>query len=209
VRRLLIALAMLAVVLIVGDFVAKAYATSQLRDRAERAARSATTSTASISSFPFTGRLLLAGQVQQVRIRVGPVAAGRVTFASVSVDLHDVHVDRTRLINDQKVQLTGLGSGTVTAELTDAEVSRLAGTRVSFAPSRVTVSAAGVDVAATVQVADGSMSFGGLRLPIKFRIPHAPLFPCDATSAVVKQGAVDLSCTVHDVPPELVGKTLR
>ena len=54
-----------------------------------------------------------------------------------------------------------------------------------------------------------SMSFGGVRLPIKFRIPRAPLFPCDATSAVVKQGAVDLSCTVHDVPPELVGRTLK
>jgi hypothetical protein len=209
VRRLLIALAILLVVLVVGDFVAKAYATSQLRDRAERAVRGATSSTASISSFPFTGRLLLAGSVPKVDVRVGPVVAGRVTFASISVDLHDVHVDRNRLINDQQVQLTGLGSGTVTAELTDVEVSRLAGTRVTFAPGRVMVSAAGVDVAASVQVTNGSMSFGGLRLPIQLRIPRAPLFPCDATSAVVKEGAVDLSCTVHDVPPELVGKTLK
>ncbi|HEV3354115.1 MAG TPA: LmeA family phospholipid-binding protein [Acidimicrobiales bacterium] len=208
-RRLLIALAILLVVLVVGDFVAKAYATSQLRDRAERAVRGATSSTASISSFPFTGRLLLAGSVPKVDVRVGPVVAGRVTFASISVDLHDVHVDRNRLINDQQVQLTGLGSGTVTAELTDVEVSRLAGTRVTFAPGRVMVSAAGVDVAASVQVTNGSMSFGGLRLPIQLRIPRAPLFPCDATSAVVKEGAVDLSCTVHDVPPELVGKTLK
>jgi len=208
-RRLLIALAILLVVLVVGDFVAKAYATSQLRDRAERAARGATSSSASISSFPFTLRLLVAGSVQQVHVRVGPVVASKVTFASVSVDLHDVHVDRHRLINDRKVQLTGLGSGTVTAELTDTEISRLAGTRVTFGPGHVTVSAAGVDVAATVEVTNGSLSFGGLRLPIKFRVPRAPLFPCDATKAVVKQGAVDLSCTVHNVPPELVGKTLR
>lgn len=208
-RRLVIALAILLVVLVVGDFVAKAYATSQLRDRAERAVRGATSSTASISSFPFTGRLLLAGSVPKVDVRVGPVVAGRVTFASVSVDLHDVHVDRNRLINDRQVQLTGLGSGTVTAELTDTEVSRLAGTRVTFAPGRVMVSAAGVDVAASVQVTNGSMSFGGLRLPIQLRIPRAPLFPCDATSAVVKEGAVDLSCTVHSVPPELVGVTVK
>ena len=202
-------LAIIAVVLVVGDLVAKAYAAGQLRDRAQRAVHGATSASASISSFPFTGRLLVAGQVQNVHVRVGPVAAGRVTFSSVSVALHDVHVDRDRLINDRQVRLTGLGSGTVTAELTDAEVSRLAGTRVTFGPGRVTVSAAGVDVAATVQVSNGSLSFGGLRLPIKFRVPHAPLFPCDATSAVVKQGAVDLSCTVHQVPPELVGRTLR
>jgi hypothetical protein len=209
VRRLLIALAILVVVLIVGDFVAKAYATSQLQDRARKAVRGATSSTASISSFPFTGRLLLAGQVQNVHVRVSPVAAGRVTFSSISVDLHDVHVDRHRLINDQQVQLTGLGSGTATAELSDAEVSRLAGTRVTFRPGRVTVSAAGIDVGATVQVTDGTLSFGGLRLPISFRVPHAPMFPCDATSAVVKQGAVDLSCTVHQVPPELAGVTVK
>jgi hypothetical protein len=209
VRKLLILLAILVVILVIGDFVAKAYAEGQLRDRAERAVRGANSSSASISSFPFVGRLLLAGSVQQAHVRVAPVAAGRVTFASVSVDLHDVHVDRNRLINDRKVQLTGLGSGTLTAELTDAEISRLAGTRVSFHPGRVTVSAAGIDVAANVQVTNGSMSFGGLRLPIKFKIPRAPLFPCDATSSVVKEGAVDLSCTVHDVPPELVGKALK
>ena len=208
-RKLLVALAVLVVALVAGDFLAKAYATNQLRDRAERAVHGAMSADASISSFPFTGRLLLAGEVQNVHVRVGPVAAGRVTFSSVSVDLHDVHVDRHRLINDRKVQLTGLGRGTVTAELTDAEVSRLVGTPITFRPGRVTVSAAGVDVAATVQVTNGSMSFGGLRLPISFRIPHAPLFPCDATSAVVKQGAVDLSCTVTSVPPELVGRALQ
>jgi len=209
VRKLLIVLAIVVVVLVAGDFVAKAYASSQLRDRAQRAVRGATSASSSISSFPFTGRLLVAGQVQNVHVRVSPVAAGRVTFSSVSVDLHDVHVDRNRLINDQQVQLTSLGSGTVTAELSDVEVSRLAGTPITFRPGRVTVSAAGVDVAASVQATDGSLSFGGLRLPIRFRVPRAPLFPCDATRAVVKQGAVDLSCTVHDVPPELVGRTLK
>jgi LmeA-like phospholipid-binding len=209
VRRLLIALAVLVVVFVIGDFVAKAYATTQLRDRARRAVRGATSSSASISSFPFTGRLLLSGSVSNVHVRVGPVAAGRVTFASIAVDLHDVRVDRNRLIREQKVQLTGLGSGTVTAEMTDVEISRLAGTRVSFRPGRVTVNAAGTDVAATVQVTNGTMSFGGARLPFRFRIPRAPLFPCDATNAVVKQGAVELSCTVHDVPPELVGKALK
>ena len=205
----MIALAILVVVLVVGDFVVKAYATSQLRDRAERAARGATSASASISSFPFTLRLLVAGSVQEAHIRVGPVTAARVTFASISLDLHDVRVDRNRLINDREVRLTGLGSGTVTAVLTDAEISRLAGTLVVFHPGRVTVSAAGVDVGATVQVTNGSLSFGGLRLPIKFRVPRAPLFPCDATSAVVREGAVDLSCTVHSVPAELAGVTVK
>ncbi|MBV9283283.1 MAG: LmeA family phospholipid-binding protein [Acidimicrobiia bacterium] len=208
-RKLLIALAVVVAVLVVGDVVAKAYATDQLKSRAQRAVRGATSATASISSFPFTGRLLVAGQVSEVRVGVGPVVAGRLTFASVTVDLHDVHVNRNRLINDRKVQLTGLGSGTVTAELTDVEISGLAGTRVRFSPGHVTVNAAGIEATASVQISDGSMSFAGLHIPLKFKIPRAPLFPCDATSAVVKQGAVDVSCTVHEVPTELVGRALR
>ena len=147
--------------------------------------------------------------MQKVHVRVGPVVAGRVTFESIAVDLHDVHVDRNRLIREQKVQLTGLGSGTVTAELTDVEISRLAGTRVSFRPGQASVEVAGSAVGATVQVTNGTMSFGGVRLPLQFRVPRAPLFPCDATSAKVVQGAVELSCTVHNVPAELVGKTLK
>ena len=208
-RKLLIALAAVVVLLIVGDVVAKAYATAQLKNRAQHAVRGATSSTASITSFPFTGRLLIGGQVPEVRVRVSPVVASRVTFAFVSVDLHDVRVNRNRLINDRKVQLTGLGSGTVTAELTDLEISRLAGTRIRFSPGRVTVSAAGIDATANVQITDGSMSFAGLHIPLKLKIPRAPLFPCDATSAVVKQGAVDVSCTVHQVPSELAGVTFK
>ncbi len=208
-RKLLIALAILIVIFVIADFAAKAYATSQLRDRAEHAVKGATSASASITSFPFSARLLLGGEVQKVHLTVGPVDASHVTFESVSLDLDDVRVDRNRLINHQQVQLTGLSSGTVTAELTDTEISRLAGTRVTFHPGRVTVSAAGVDVGATVQMTDGSMSFGGLRLPIKFRIPRGPLFPCDATNAVVKEGAVDVSCTINRVPAELAGVTVK
>ena len=67
----------------------------------------------------------------------------------------------------------------------------------------------GTPVTATVQVTNGTMSFAGARVPLQFRVPRAPLFPCDATSANVKQGVVELSCTVHNVPAELVGKTLK
>ena len=37
------------------------------------------------------------------------------------------------------------------------------------------------------------------------RIPRGPLFPCDATRAVARQGVVEVSCTISRVPPELVG----
>ena len=209
-RRLLIAVAILVVVLVIGDFVAKAYATGQLRDRAKRAARGATSSSASISSFPFTARLLIAGQVQEARVRVGPVVAGRVTFASVSVDLNDVHVDRNKLINDRKVRLTSIGSGTVTAEITDAELSRLAGVQLSSTPGQIRVRARGTEVTGQVSATGGNLLIegeGGAALHL--RVPRAPLFPCDATKAVPEQGKIVVSCTIDRVPPELSGVTVH
>src|SRR3954466_6116330 len=107
-RRLLIALAIVVVLLVIGDFVAKGIATAELQDRTQAAVRGATSSSASISSFPFVARLLMFGSVHEVEVGVGPVRAGRLTFSSVGVDLHDVHVDRDRLINDRKVQLTSI-----------------------------------------------------------------------------------------------------
>jgi hypothetical protein len=205
-RRLIITIAVLLVLLVGADFAAKAYATTQLRDRAKAAVRGATSSSASITSFPFLGRLLIGGSVQEVRVQIGPVVAGRVTFASVAVDLNDAHVDRNRLIRQREVRLTSIGSGTVTAELTDAEVSRLVGVPVSFGPNGVKVRVRGVQVNATVSVVNSSLVFAGAPVAVPLRIPRGPLFPCDATQAVARQGVVVVSCTISQVPPELVGR---
>src|SRR5437762_923943 len=169
-RKLLVALAILVLLLVVGDFIAKAYAESQLKDRAEAAVRGATSSSASITSFPFTGRLLLAGSVQKAHVRVGPVVAGRVTFSSVAVDLHDVHVDRDLLINDQKVRLTSIGSGTVAAEITDDEISRLAGVPLSFSPGRASLGTSSAQISAQLSAANGNLVIGGAQgVPIRVR----------------------------------------
>ena len=209
-RKLLIALAILVVILVIGDFVAKGYAETQLRDRAQRAVRGATSATGSISSFPFVGRLLVAGSVPEIKVGVAPVAAGRVTFSSINVDLHDVHVDRDLLINDRKVRLTSIGRGTVTAGITDNEISRLAGVPISFTPGRASGRAGGLDVGAPLAVANGTLTIGGAAgVPIRIRVPRAPLFPCDASSAQVEQGKVVVSCTIDRVPAELVGVTVN
>jgi hypothetical protein len=209
-RKLLIGLAIVVVILVIGDVVAKAYAESQLRDRAERAVRGATSASGSISSFPFVGRLLLSGSVPEVKVGVAPVGAGRVTFSSVDVDLHDVHVDRDLLINDRKVRLTSIGSGTVTAAITEAEISRLAGVPISFTPGRATVSIGGIAVSGQLSAANGTLTIGGAQgVPIRIRVPRAAMFPCDASNAEVQQGKVVVSCAIDRVPPELAGVTVN
>ena len=102
------------------------------------------------------------------------------------------------------MQLTGLRSGTVTAEVSQDEISRLARVPVTFSPGQASVTVAGVRVSAPVAVDRGQLSIGSGRTALHLRIPRGPLMICDATSVVVHQGVIDASCTVHDVPPELL-----
>ena len=121
-----------------------------------------------------------------------------------------MHVDRDLLINDQKVRLTSIGSGTVAAEITDDEISRLAGVPLSFSPGRASLGTSSAQISAQLSAANGNLVIGGAQgVPIRVRIPRAPLFPCDASKAVLEQGKVVLSCTVNRVPPELVGVTVK
>ena len=203
-RRLLFVLGALVALLVVADFAARAVATNELRARARDRVEGARASEASIQSFPFLGRLLIAGSVSHVEVKVKPVGAGRLTFDFVDVDLHGVHVDRNRLLRERSVQLTGLRRGTVTAEVSDAEISRLAHVTITFSPGRAAVTVAGVRVSAPVSIRAGLLTIGQGARALQVRIPRGPLMACDATSVVVRQGVIDLSCTVHDVPVELL-----
>lgn len=203
-RRLLFVLGALLVLLVAVDFAARAVATNELRDRARERVEGARDSEASIQSFPFLGRLLVAGAVSRVEVKVKPVGAGRLIFDFVDVDLHGVRVDRNRLLHDRSVQLTGLRSGTVTAQVSAAEISRLAKATVTFSPGRAAVTVAGVRTTAPVSVNRGLLTIGSGATGLHIRIPRGPLMACDATSVVVRQGVIDLSCTVHDVPVELL-----
>ena len=114
-RRVLLVVVALIVLLVGADFATRAVAATELRDRARHRVQGARDSSASVGTFPFLARLLVAGSIARVHVKVKPVATTRITFDFVDIDLRDVRVDRNRVLRDRSVQLTGLGSGTVTA----------------------------------------------------------------------------------------------
>ena len=75
-----------AVVLVAADFVLRTLAARELRDRARERVPGARDSSASIQSFPFFGRLLVAGSVSRVHVKVEPVGAGPIDTEIWSLD---------------------------------------------------------------------------------------------------------------------------
>ena len=180
----------------------------QLRDRVAAAAGPAGAVTARIESFPFLGRLLTSGTVSRVEVSAADVTVQGLTFARVAVDLRDVTFDRSRLLSDRKVVLSSLGSGVAEADVTQDQLSARLGVPITLTAGRAQVQVGGQLVTATASVTDNTLHLvvTGLSVPA-LAIPKLPLVPCVA-NAVILAGRIRLTCSVSQIPTELVGRPL-
>jgi hypothetical protein len=194
--------------LVAADIGARTVAESQISDRVVIAAGPAGKTSARIDSFPFLGRLLTSGEVSRLRVAAADVTVEELTMARLALDLHGVTLDRDRLLSEQKVVLSALNRGTATAEVTAEQISERLGVTVTLEPGRARVRVAGQTVTANASVTDNTLrlSVSGLSVPA-LRIPRLPLLPCVADAEILA-GRVRLTCSVDQVPAELVGRPL-
>jgi hypothetical protein len=164
---------------------------------------------AKISSFPFVGRLLVAGEISQVDVAVRDLTVRGVTFASVGVRLRSVKIDRDALLEDRRVVLASIGRGTAVVEIAGDEISRLLGVTVVLEEGNARVSVGGALVPVSARV-DGNtlvVTAAGITLP-DIDIPQLPLVSC-LTGTEILAGRLRLTCDVDQVPVELAGRSLQ
>jgi hypothetical protein len=188
----------------VVDVTAKIYARSQLQQAVNQHGGTDVQARATISSFPFLGRLFVQQRVDQVHVHIADLAIDRFTFANVDVDLRRVHIDRNRLFQDQEVRVTKIDHGTGTAEITAEELSAALGTKVQVAAGGVEVEVFGRRVKADVQVRDNRLALqvAGASLPA-LTVPKTSLLPC-IDNLEVLDGRLHFSCTLNTVPPAIL-----
>lgn len=214
--RKLLLLAVVLGLLVVADLAAKGVAESQLAGRVQQAAARNGSANASIASFPFLGRLLVSGHVSEVDVGLTDVSVGKLRFASITDRMHDVHVDRDELVSNRRVMIRSIGSGSVTAEIRESELSRAIGVPLQLQQGQAKVSVAGLSLSASFAVRNNQLVLGGLgSLPLEplarlapLVIPKAPLLPCVA-DLEIRPGVLRLACTFDRVPPELIGAANR
>lgn len=199
--RKLVLLAAFVGLLVAGDLVATRVAEGALSDRAREAAGGAASAEATITSWPFVGRLLASGRVARVEVRVEGMSAGPLRLASVEVDASGVAVDRGALFSGG-VRLEGIERGSVTVEL---DAGALAGTLdlpVTIEDGQVRVEVAGVAATARVDVGpEGGLVLRAAGLPgLTVPIVRTRLNPCEATSVAVEGDRVRLTCELDELP---------
>lgn len=204
-RKLLLVL-LIAIVglLIAADFAARVVVTNQLERNLARDVPSATSASVAIDSFPFLGRLVVSGKVATLHASVTDVDAGPLKLARATVDLQDVQIDRQALLRQRRVVLTSIGGGTATAEITQEQLSDALNVPVRLSNGKVGVRAGPLQASAKVTVRDNviRLNTGPVSLPA-IRIPKAPLLPCVANAEVL-DGRIRVSCTLNQVPEELL-----
>ncbi len=120
--RKLVVVGTVALLLLAFDQAARVVAETKLASRAEEAVQESGSADASISSFPFVGRLLASNSITRVQVRVKGGRAGPLRLAAVVVDAHGVELDRQALFSG-KVRVDDIESGTNAEELDSRSLS--------------------------------------------------------------------------------------
>ncbi len=187
---------------------ARSWAEGQIENRARAELPPAASVSAHIRAFPFVPALLLAGKVSETAGHFRNVRAGGLTFSDVDVELHGVRINRGKLLHERAVELVDVDEGTVTVDIVVAQLGKAVGLGVVAANGQLKVTVAGVSATANLSVHDNALVVDVAGVVKRIPIPQTRLVPC-ATSASVLAGRVRLSCTIHDVPPGLLGAANR
>jgi hypothetical protein len=215
--RRLVVLTVLLGVLAVADVAARGYAQSELRNRAAAYYPPSAGSDATISSFPFVGRLLVAGDVPSVSVAMTDVRAGGLRLRRVSVTARRVELDRSALFRG-RVRVRDIGTGRLEAEVDGMSLAAVTGADLRFGDGTVELrrEVRGTPVTATLRVVvqgnhlrlePTSAPRAGVppsALAVSYEIPgKAEFFPCRANVRAVRDGLL-VGCDVADIPPALV-----
>ncbi len=188
---------------------ARGIAEDQLRDRVASRVDAGGPVSASISSFPFLGRLLTSGTISQVDVSVRDLTVRGVTFASVGVRLRSVRIDRDSLVQDRRLALAGIGRGTAVVEISGDEISRLVGMTLVLEDGRARARVGGtlVPVSARIEGSTLVIEAAGRSLPA-VDLPPLPLVGCLSGTEILP-GRLRLTCDVDRVPTELAGRSVQ
>jgi hypothetical protein len=156
------------------------------------------------SGFPFVGRALLFGEVDQVSVTLEEVKRTELTFAAVGMRLSGIVIDRGALAGDQQVRFEDIDRGEAFAEISQTELRRVTGLEIALEPGVAKISAAGQTVPAAVTVQEGALVVQPPGAPaISVPVPTFDFLPCVARATVLT-GRIRVGCSLDAIPAPLV-----
>jgi hypothetical protein len=201
----LLVLGLVAALAVLLDFFAKAYTEDQIGEAITHRSQNVGRATASIDSFPFTGKLLLQGRVEHLSIDLSQLRGIGAPIDEIAVKIDGLEMEKSTLVGRQHVEIKHVDRVGVSVLVSSARLQELAsqfGVLLGFFDDKMTVAGAPVEV-----FPDGSElvlragPLGTVRMPIPSG--DANLLPCAPSARVTKDGVL-LSCESQHLPRILV-----
>lgn len=207
--RLLLLLALAGLVaLTAAEVVVPPRIEQGVEERVAAEVREAASVDADLRSFPVVARVLATGRIERLVVTLEDVARTELRIAEVRVDVTGIEVSRRALI-DGEVDLEHVEGASLSATITEDDLEEALPGNVAdlqLLPGRAEVGVAGRTVGSDVAVRDGRVVFDLGPLPdVGVALPGPDLFPCLLQGEVVG-GAVQLSCTLDEVPDYLLAR---
>ena len=202
--RRLVYLVVLLGLLAIADIGVKIWAENQVEAGLDRQLEGVASVDVGFSGFPFMGRALLLGEVDQISVTLEEVRRTQLTFATVGMRLSGIAIDRDALVGDRQVRFEDIDRGEAFAELSQTELRRITGMEITLEPGVAKISAAGQTVRAAVTVRDGALVVQPLDGPaISVPVPTFDFLPCVARATVLT-GRIRVGCSLDAIPAPLV-----
>jgi len=203
-KLLLVSLLAVLALLAIGDLAAKHAAEHAIASEAQSHMAGVGTVKATISSFPFVGRLLVQAKVSKLDLLLSDVTGHGIDVARLDVVGRAIELDRSALAGSQHVKIKGLDSVTVTATISEATVRALTRADVRLLAGKATVTVAGRTVDAAARVEGGSVRLVVASTPVaSLPMPDSSLLPCQV-ALTITPGALELACTATRLPTLVV-----
>lgn len=200
-RKLLILVVLLVLIAGAADTASRIAMQHQLEQRIDGYVPSAAAKV-TIHSFPFLPKVAASGRVDKITAHARQVSQGPFVLDRVDVAVTGVRINRHLLINDQKLEIVSINTGTVTADMTQADLAHLLGVTVILGAGSAQVTEAGVTVAGHISISNGRIRLEAAGHPVSVAIPTLPILPCLAEVRIIPGHLVG-SCTFHEIPAAL------
>jgi hypothetical protein len=158
-----------------------------------------------LDGFPFTLGVLMSGKVDGLHVKLAEVKESGLTAQDLSLDVHEISLDKDALMDEQRLVVTDIGHATAQGFVSDDAVSKVVGQTIEFSPgaAKATVRGRQVDVKASVKGRLVQLSSGIPGVPsVMFPLPPGDVLPCSPELELLA-GKIRLSCSIDELPKKL------
>jgi len=158
-----------------------------------------------LEGFPFTLGVLMSGKVDALHVKLAEVQEAGLAAQDLSLDVHEISLDKDALIDDQRLVVTDIGHAKAQGFVSDDAVSKLVGQTIEFSPGKAhaTVQGRELEVQASVK---GRFVYLASKIPgvpsVMFPLPPGDVLPCSPELELLA-GKIRLSCEIDELPKTL------